>query len=107
MSQQEFLEKFDAGYRFSEFERRSLIWGSDLEQVEEKEGDDHRWQREIRTILKAGDRNFAINWMRALTEFQENEYPWQPVEVQYRQWEEVVVKHEWYPIDGRGINESN
>ncbi len=99
MSQQEFLEKFDAGYQFDEKELRKLLWDSDLEMAEEEEGCEHRWTREMRTILKAGDRYFAIDWMRGLTEFQENEYPWQPVEVQHRQWEEVVIKHEWYPID--------
>ena len=58
--------------------------------VEEIEGDDHRWQREIRTIIDVDGQLYAIDWMRGLTECQENEFYDQPYKV--KKVEKVITK---------------
>lgn len=62
------------------------------EYVTNIEGDDHRWQREVSTIIKTGDRYWRIDWMRALTETSENDFWEQPVEV--RPETRVIPAHE-------------
>lgn len=98
MTENEFLERYDTGAKFSEEELRSFVW-EEFERIETIEGDDHRWQREMTTIIKVGDRYFSIDWMAALTEFQKSDFPWQPIEVKYHEWQETVTKHEWRPVE--------
>lgn len=50
--------------------------------VDEIEGNDHRWQKEIQTIIDADGQLYAIDWMRGLTECQENEFFEQPYRVE-------------------------
>jgi hypothetical protein len=52
------------------------------------EGGDRRWYRSITTISKIGDKFFAMEWDKGLTENQEDEFYNQPYEVEL---EEAVV----------------
>ena len=101
MTKREFLERYDAGAKFSEEELRGFVWEEFecIEIIETIEGDDHRWQREMTTIIKVGERCFSIDWMAALTECQESDFPCQPIEVKYHEWQETVTKHEWLPVE--------
>lgn len=55
-----------------------------IEFVEEIEGDDHRWDREIKTIISVRGILYALDWRRALTEMQENGFYNQPYQVEKR-----------------------
>ena len=88
------LKKIEAKENLTEKELRELV----TEYDEETEyGDDHRWTREAFTIVKLCDRYFGIDWMKALTEMQEDEFYEQPYEV--KQIERIVVTKEWVAID--------
>ena len=45
-------------------------------------GENRRWTRSARTIIKVKDKLFCIEWEQGLTEIQENEYYNQPYEVE-------------------------
>ncbi len=82
MLEQEFLEKFDKGEKFSERELDSLRWG--LDEVETIYGENNRWSRSAKTIFDVQGRLFALDWEEGLTENQENEFFNQPYEVEKR-----------------------
>jgi len=81
------VKKLEDGEKLNEEELRALACevefskSGEFEHVAELEGDDHRWQREVSTIVKAHGRYWRIDWMRALTENNEDEFWNQPVEV--------------------------
>lgn len=77
------------GEKLDEFERKECVWGDVGEYVEEIEGCDHRWTRKMQTIFKIGEQYYAIDWMKGLTEMQDNEYWKDPYKVERK--EEVVT----------------
>lgn len=79
--------------KFSEEEIKDLIYNEKLPVVDRIEGDDHRWQREMETIVKVKDRYFGIPWFRALTEMQEDDFYSQPYEVEPQ--EKVITVKVW------------
>lgn len=87
----EIYNKLKNGELLSENEIKHLVWDSDGF-IEEIEGDDHRWQKEMQTIIDIDGQLYAIDWMRGLTECQENEYLDQPYKV--RKVEKVITKTE-------------
>ena len=82
MTDQEFLERFDKGEKFSESELDSLRW--ELDEVETIYGENNRWSRSAQTIFDVQGRLFALDWEEGLTENQENEFFNQPYEVEKR-----------------------
>lgn len=64
---------------FSEEEIKTLIYEG--EKIAEIEGDEHRWDREITTIIKIDDKLYAITWRRGLNEMQEDSYYATPYQV--------------------------
>lgn len=94
--EKEFLDKYDSGYKFTEGEIHDMIW--DFKQVEEDEGCNHRWTQDITTVIQVGDRYFRIDWQRGLTEYQENEYWNQPVEVTPHEYEKTITVREWIEV---------
>lgn len=87
---EEIYSKLKNGEELSEEEIRELIWCGD--EVDEIEGDDHRWQKEMQTVIDVDGQLYAIDWMRGLTECQENEYLEQPYKV--KKVEKVITKTE-------------
>lgn len=85
----EIIKKLKDGEKLSETEIKHLVWDSDGF-IEEIEGDDHRWQKEMKTIIDVDGQLYAIDWMRGLTECQENEYFYQPYKV--KKVEKVITK---------------
>lgn len=79
MEDKDFLARYDAGEKFSTDELQEILWG--WPQVKEIEGSDHRWQREMTTVFEVGGRLFALDWMKGLTEMQDNDFWEQPYEV--------------------------
>lgn len=94
---EEIYKKLQNKEMLSEEEIESLVW--DSEQVYEEAGKDHRWQKEMFTVVKVENKFYGICWMKGLTEYQENEYYEQPFEVGCENKTEVVKKKIWKPIN--------
>ncbi len=90
------LELLDAG-KFTRGDRVNFAF--ELDACEVKEGHDHRWQREMTTVAKLGDRFFKMNWMAGLTESQDNDFDEDPVEVEKVITEKIVKVITWNTID--------
>ena len=87
-----YLNKIDNHEELNEQELECLV--CDYE-IEAEEGEDHRWQREITSIIQLDDRFFSISWMRALTEMQNNDYWEQPIEVKPITYTKTIEVKEW------------
>lgn len=88
------------GEELEEYELEALI---DFNSIDTIEGEDHRWDREMISIVQIGDRYFAIPWRKGLTEMQYNSYHWQPFEVFLHQEEKTIVVSEWKDKDNNSI----
>ena len=64
--------------------------------IDTQEGDDGRWFRGMYTVVELGGRHFGINWFKGLTEYQDNEFDFQPEEVERH--EKMITVTEWLPI---------
>lgn len=89
-------EKILNGVELTERELKACAIGEEFEWVDEIEGDDHRWQTEVKTIFKIGEQLYAINWMRGLTECQEHSFYNQPYKVERH--EKVITVTTYNPI---------
>lgn len=90
--EKDLLSKIDSGENLTERELKMLALEFDIERIE---GDNRRWQREVRSISQLGDRTFAVDWQEGLTECQENEFYNQPIEVIKNEYEKTVKVTEW------------
>lgn len=80
MSELGYIEKkVVAGEELTEQEMRHLVYYGDY--VDEIEGAEGRWQREIQTIIEINDELYAIDWQRGLTEYQKDVFLAQPYKV--------------------------
>lgn len=95
----EMLAKIDAGEKLDRSELSRLCYEYS---IYDEEGDDHRWTKEMESIVELGGRYFSIFWMRGLTECQESEFCDQPVEVRKHTYEKTIEVTEWIPIKGEG-----
>lgn len=86
----EIVAKLRRGEELDECEIRTLVWESD--QVYEMEGEEHRWHREMFTVIDLDGELWGIDWMRGLTERVESEYLDQPYRV--KRVEKVVTRTE-------------
>lgn len=82
-------DKIKNGIELTEGELRSLVfeyWScvEPIQKITSIPGEDHRWQKEMQTILNVDGELYAIDWMAALTECQENDFWKQPYRVQER-----------------------
>lgn len=67
--------------------------------VETNQGEKHRWTTDMATIVKLLDRYFLIDWCEGNTEYQENEYYNQPVEVIKEEKEVTMKVIKWVKIN--------
>lgn len=88
------LKKIDNHEKLTEEELEELVWSYQIERIY---GADHRWDKEVCSIINICDRTFAIDWRKGLTEMQDNIFDNQPYEV--KSIEKVVVTKEWVPIN--------
>lgn len=86
----EIVAKLRRGEKLDECEIRTIV--SESHQVYEMEGEEHRWQREMFTVINLDGELWGINWMRGLTELQEDEFYYQPYRV--KKIEKVVTRTE-------------
>ena len=93
-----FIGKIDNKISFSEEEIEDIVWGSPEEIIvdTEKSEDLDRWSRGVNTFLKIHNRFFRISWEEGLTEYQENYYPYQPIEVKKHEKQITII--EWEEI---------
>jgi len=89
------LNKIDNNEELTEKELKILALEYDVDQ---EEGDEGRWERYMTSIAKLGDRYFAVNWSRGLTEYQENSFYEQPYEVEKKTYEKTITVTEWRSI---------
>ena len=76
----ELEEKIYKGEKLTERELKEII--SECDEVDAITGDIGRWNQWITTIIQIEDKLFAIDWLRGLTEYQENSFFDQPYEVE-------------------------
>lgn len=57
------IEKLKNGEELSEKEIKKLVYEGNF--VDEIEGNDHRWQKKIQTIIDADGQLYAVDWLRA------------------------------------------
>lgn len=93
MNELELVKNIDDGIELSNEELEFLIWGSN--RVDEKRYEPRRWLQRVETVIEIDGRFFMIPWDRSLTELQENEFLWQPVEVEKHEYEKTVKVVEW------------
>lgn len=72
------VKKIDTQEKLSKTEICRLICDYEIEKIV---GENRRWLRSVRSIVKLCGRTFEIDWEEGLTECQENEYYEQPYEV--------------------------
>ena len=86
----EIVAKLRRGEKLDEHEIRTIV--SESHQVYEMEGGEHRWHREMFTVIDLDGELWGIDWMRGLTERIESEYLDQPYRV--KKIEKVVTRTE-------------
>lgn len=97
MEEKEIIRKIKEHEDLTESEISDLLW--DYEQVWEEEGEDHRWQREMSTVVKVGEYFIRIDWMSGLTEMQEDEFYEQPYFVKEHKYTKTIEVIEWEAIN--------
>ena len=95
--EKEMLTKIDAGEKLDRSELAKLCYDYS---ICDEEGYEHRWVREMESIVELDGRYLSNLWMRGLTEGQENECEDQPVEVRKHTDEQTIEVTEWIPIKG-------
>lgn len=83
------INKIDNGEKLSERELSTLVWEYEIER------DNGRWTRSISSVVQLQDRCFCLNWEEGLTESQENEFYYQPYEVEKKTYEKTITVTEW------------
>ena len=104
MTVKEFLNKIDNKEVFNEEELKDLYWGDlegddddIIEEVDEIIEEKRRWSQFISKIVKINNRYFCLTADIGLTEYQDNEYDFQPEEV--RPVEKVITTIEWVEVN--------
>lgn len=93
------VDKIDKGEPLTDTELQTLVY--DGCEVQHDEGDRGRWTVAIRSIILLCNRYFEINWYKGLTEYQNDEFFDQPVEVVKHTYEKTIVVEitEWTKIN--------
>ena len=95
MNDRELLAKIQNGEHLSQTELKFLVYECD--QVDEVEGADHRWARDVTTVVRLCGKYVAIDWQRGLTENSVNIINNQPYFVHKE--EKMIVVTNWIKND--------
>lgn len=93
--EKEIVYKIDTGENLSEEDIRELVFGYQVDKIKHGSG---RWTQTIESIVELCGRTFRIMWEQGLTEYQENEFYNQPVEVKKHTYEKTITVTEWIPV---------
>lgn len=88
------IDKIDAGVKLDDDELEELPFWSN----EDIEGDSGHLDQIIKSIIEYNGRFFSLHWRRGLTEYQENWYGEQPVEVQKIERQKTITVTEYIPV---------
>ena len=97
MKEEDVIRKIKNKERFTEEEIHDVVW--DFPEVWEEEFEEHRWTKDVSTVVKVGECFVRIDWQRGLTESQENEYYEQPYFVKQHKYTKTIEVEEWEAID--------
>lgn len=97
MNEEEIINKIKNKENFKEEEIKELLWS--FPQVWEEEGYEHRWTKDVSTVVQIGEKFIRIDWSRGLTECQENEFWEQPYFVKQHKYTKTIEVEEWEKID--------
>lgn len=64
-----------------------------------KEGGSGRWTQSISTIFEIDSQLYCIDWERGLTEYQDNEYLYQPYKVRQEEKEVTTTIVSYIPME--------
>lgn len=99
MSEIEFISEYEqaiarlkAGEELNEDDLKTLVQFGQV--VDRIEGEEHRWTRDMTTIIEIDGELYAIEWDRGLTEYQENLYCSQPYRVVRKEKQITVTYYE-------------
>lgn len=87
----ETVAKLKSGEKLNESELKTLVY--DGVEVDEIEGDHYRWTQSVQTIINIDGELWAIDWQRGLTEYQENEFYYQPYRVEKREKQITIIEY--------------
>lgn len=96
----ELEKKIYNGEHLTERELREAVFECD--EVTTEYGENFRWSRSARTIIKIKDKLFCIKWEEGLTECQDNYFEEQPYEVE--EVERTIVVKKYIPKITSGDN---
>jgi len=91
--EKDMLEKIDSKVKFSEKDLSYLV--SEFNVIKNTYGDNRRWSRSVTSIIEIGERFFKVDWEEGLTECQENEFYYQPKEVEKKTYKKTIIVTEW------------
>ena len=87
------VQKIDNNEKLTEDELKALVW--EYNNVARIEGENRRWSRTVRSVIKLCGRYFEIMWEQGLTENQEDQFFEQPYEVEQDTYKKVIEIHNW------------
>jgi hypothetical protein len=90
----ELIEKFDSGIELTDEELEDFKWYSD----NDVDGEQHRWTKDIESIVKYEDRIFSLTWQEGLTENCDDLFYDQPIEVKKIETTKTIRVYEYVPI---------
>ncbi len=94
-SPSEVIKDFLDGKELSNEDISVLVYDMDGEDIN---GYEHRWTKDVKSIREIEKGKYiAIDWSKGLTEYQENEFPYQPYYVKPRQCITIITI--WEPAD--------
>lgn len=107
MTPKEFIYKINNNEKFTSEELQDIVYGGFEDEnvsqlkpayfVTVEKGEDHRWDKEMRTIYQLDGNYYAIPWRQGLTEHQEDSFWNQPYKVTKKIEVKTVISYE--PVD--------
>lgn len=85
--------KIENGEKLTKKELRTLVF--ECREIERNDGENRRWTRSVESIIELCGRYFAVIWEEGLTEYQDNEFYYQPYEVEKKTYEKTITVTEW------------
>ena len=90
------IEKIKTNQKLTESELKLCAFGEVGNYIVDNNIEEHRWHMIVQTIFEIDGQLYAIDWMRGLTELQENEYWYQPYKVIRK--EQTVIQIVYEPV---------
>lgn len=103
MTVKEFLTRYDNKETFTEDELKDIYWGDFeddddewVEEIDEETDEKRRWSQFVYKYIRIRSRYFCLTADIGLTEYQDNEYNYQPIEV--KPVNKIITVTEWVSV---------